>query len=143
MPGGRKGYTTPHRCMTVADNKRNRPSQRDFLARCRLQSKIADTPIQFHAPIYLGLGIETKTDIYYKFAHDKTISIELDLPFTENPLLLHIKQEGKQPIITTDFYFTNIKPSDLIIPAPHVNNDHPSSPQAAASDLPTFQVDPM
>ena len=40
MPGGRKGYTTPHRRATVGDNKRNRPSQRDFLARCRLQEKV-------------------------------------------------------------------------------------------------------
>ena len=91
----------------------------------------------------MGLVIEAKRDIYHKFAHNKPISIKLDPPSTENPLLLHVKQEGKQPIITTDFYFTNIKLSDLIIPAPHVNNDHPSSHQAAASDPLTFQVDPM
>ena len=90
----------------------------------------------------MGLGIEAKSDIHHKFAHDKPISIELDPPFTENPPLLRIKQEGKQPIITTDFYFTNIKPSDLIIPPPHISNDHPSSREAAASDPPTFQVDP-
>ena len=97
MPGGRKGYTTPHRCASVADNKRNRPSQKDFLARHRLQGKSTDTPIQFHAPIYLGLGIEAKTDIYHKFAHDKPISIELDPPSTENPPLLRVKQGESNP----------------------------------------------
>ena len=91
MPRGSKGYTTHHRCATVADNKTNRPSQRDFLARHKLQGKIADTHIQFHAPIYLGLDIEAKSDIYHKFAHDKPISIELDPPSTENPLLLCVK----------------------------------------------------
>ena len=88
MPGGRKRYTTPHRCATVGDHKRNRPSQRDFLARHRLQEKITDTHIQFHSLIYLGLGIEAKSDIYHKFAHDKPISIELDLPSTDRPPLL-------------------------------------------------------
>ena len=100
MPRGRKGYTTPHRCTNVGDNKRNRPSQRDLLARCKLQDKVADTRIQFHAPIYLGLGIEAKSDIYHTFAHDKPIVIDLDPPSTENPPLLCVKQEGKQLIIT-------------------------------------------
>ena len=61
MPRGRKGHTTPHRCPTI-DNKRNRPSQRDFLARHRLQEKVNDTHIQFQAPIYLALGTEAKSD---------------------------------------------------------------------------------
>ena len=88
MPRGRKGYTTPHRCVTVANNKRNRPSQRDFLARCRLQEKLTDTHIPFHSPIYLGLGTEAKCNIYYNFTHDKPLSIELDPPSTVKlPLL--------------------------------------------------------
>ena len=29
MPGAHKGYTTPHRCATVNDSKRNQPSDRD------------------------------------------------------------------------------------------------------------------
>ena len=88
MPGGRKGYTAPHRCTTVGDHKRNRPSQRDFLTRHRLHEKISDTHIQFHLPIYLGLGLEAKSDIYHKFAHDKPISIGLDPPSTIKPPLL-------------------------------------------------------
>ena len=75
MPGGRKGYTTPHRCTTVGNHKRNRPSQRDFLERCRLQEKITDTCIQFQAPIYLGLRTEAKSDIYHKSVHNKPILI--------------------------------------------------------------------
>ena len=132
MPGSRKGYTTPHR---------NIPCQRDSLVRHRLQEKISDTHIQFHSPIYLGLGFEAKSDIYHKFTHDKPISIELDPPSTDKPPLLQVKQEGKQPIFTTDFYFTNIKLSDSIIPAPDANKDS-SLNQAAASDPPAFHMDP-
>ena len=90
------------------------------------QDKFTHTHIQFHSLIYLGLGIEAKSDIYHRFAHIKPISIKLDPPSTIRPPLLQVKQEGKQPIITTDFYFINIKPSDLVIPPPHVNNEDSS-----------------
>ena len=88
MPRGRKGYTTPHRCATVGDNKRNRPSHRDLLARCRLQEKVNDIHTQFQAPIYLGLGIDAETDIYYQFSLDQPISFELDSPSAVNPPLI-------------------------------------------------------
>ena len=39
MPGPHKGYTTPHKCATVGDSKRNQPSDRDRQAGCRLQEK--------------------------------------------------------------------------------------------------------
>ena len=29
MPGPHKGYTTPHKCATVSDSKRNQPSDRE------------------------------------------------------------------------------------------------------------------
>ena len=48
MPGPHKGYTTPHRCATVDDSKRNQPSDRDRQARCKLQEKTLD----FHANFY-------------------------------------------------------------------------------------------
>ena len=98
--------------------------------------------MQFQAPIYLGLGIEAKGDIYNKFVHDKPISIQLDPPSTQRPPLLELKQEGKQSIFTTDFYFTNIKPSDIVTPVPDTNNDDPLADQAAATNPALFDMDP-
>ena len=39
MPGPHQGYTTPHKCATVSDSKRNQPSDRDQQARHKLQEK--------------------------------------------------------------------------------------------------------
>ena len=68
---------------------------RETLARHRLEDKLADTHIQFHSLIDLGLGIGAKHDIYYKFAHDKPLSIELDRPSTVKPPLLKSQTRGK------------------------------------------------
>ena len=97
--------------------------------------------MQFHAPIYLGPGTKTKRDIYNKFAYDKPISVELDAPSTQRPLL-ELKQEGKQSIFTTDFYFTNVQPLDIIIPVPDTKNDDPLATHAAAPDSALFDMGP-
>ena len=99
MQGTRKGYTTPHRCMTVGDSKRNQPFNRDKQARHRLQEKASDFHAQFHGPVYLGIGSEAKRDIYNTSDPDKLISIHLDPPFTEKPPLVEIKQVGKDLIL--------------------------------------------
>ena len=66
----------------------------------------------------------------------------MDPPSTQRPPLLELKQEGKQSIFTTDFYFTNIQLSDIVTPNPHTNNEDPFANQAAAIDSPLFDVDP-
>ena len=40
MPGSHKGYTTPHKCATFSDSKRNQPSDRDQQARHKLQERL-------------------------------------------------------------------------------------------------------
>ena len=110
MPGTHKGYTTPYRCATVSDNRRNRPSERDYQDRCKLQEKASDFSAQFHGPVYFSIGPEAKRDICNNFDPDRPVSIHLIPPSTEKPPLVEIKQEGKDPIYTTDFYFTNKDP---------------------------------
>ena len=60
MPGPHKGYTTPHKCATVSDAKRNQSSDRDPQARCKLQEKALGFHVNFHDPIYLSIGPEAK-----------------------------------------------------------------------------------
>ena len=143
MPGPHKGYTTPHKCATVSDSKRNQPSDRDRQARYKLQEKALGFHANFHGPIYLSIGPEAKRDIYNTFDPDRSISIHLDPPSTERPPLVEIKQEGKNSIYTTDFYFTNKSPSNIMVPSSSQNNTTPAGDKAAAADPTIFDIDPL
>ena len=122
MPGPCNGYTTPHRCATVNESKRNQPSDRDHQARRKAQEKALDFHANFYDPVYLSIGSEAKRDRYNTFNPDKPISIHLDLLSTERPPLIEIKQEGKTSIYTTNFYFTNKSPADIVVPSLSQNN---------------------
>ena len=95
MSGLHKGYTTPHRCATTNDSKRNQPFDRDQQARHKVQEKTSDFHANFYDCVYLSIVPEAKRDIYNTFDPDKPISIHLDPPSTERPSLVEIKQEGK------------------------------------------------
>ena len=98
MPGPCKGYTTPHRCATVNDSKRNQPSDRARQARRKLQEKTSDfhaNSMQIFMTVYLSIGCEAKRDIYNTFDPDKPICIHLNLPSTERPPLVEINKKVK------------------------------------------------
>ena len=79
------------------------------------------------------------------FDLNKPFDLHLDPPSSENPLLCRITQDGKDPIITTDFYLTNMEPRECILPTPPTNNDVAASNTAAAtSNLPSeIPEDPL
>ena len=143
MADPHKGYTTLHRCVTVDDSKRNQPSDRDQQARCQLQEKTSDFHANFYNCVYLSIRLEAKRDIYNIFNPDKPISIHLGPPSTERPPLVEIKQEGKTLIYTTDCYFTNKSPSNIVVPYPSQNNTTPTGDQAAAADPTLFDTDSL
>ena len=93
--------------------------------------------------MYLSIGPEAKRDIYNTFDPDKPIFIHLDPLSTERPPLVEIKQEGKTSIYTTDFYFTNKLPSNIVVPSPGQNNTIPTGDQAATTDPTLFDTDPL
>ena len=102
----------------------------------------------FHAeiqgPVFLSVGPDAKLDMLKTFDLDKPFNIHLDPPSSENPLLCRITQDGKDPIITTDFYFTNVEPREWEPPTPPTNNDTTtSSPAAASNFIPEIQPDPV
>ena len=90
--------------------------------------------------IYFSIGPEAKRDIYNNFDPD---SICLNPPSTEKPPLVEIKQEGKDSIYTTNFYFTNKEPLDKVVPAPGPNNTTSTGDKAAAADPTLFDTDPL
>ena len=96
----------------------------------------------FYNSVYLSIGPEAKRDIYIIFDPDKSISIHLDPPSTVRPPLVEIKQEGKNLIYTTNFYFTNKSPSNIVVLSPSQNNTTPTGDKAAAVDPTIFDTDP-
>ena len=93
--------------------------------------------------VYLSLELEAKRDIYNTFDPDKPFNIHLDPPSTEQPPLVEIKQEGKASVYTTDFYFTNKLPSNIVVQPLEENNNTPTADQAAAADPTLFDTDPL
>ena len=83
--------------------------------------------------------------MFKTFNLDKLFDFHLDSPSSENPPLCRITQEGKDPIITTDFYLTNMEPREWILPTPSTNNETASSTAAAAASnfRPEILPDPV
>ena len=110
MPKGKKNYTTPYVCVPLNDPRRNIPSEHDQNARYRLQqSALGSFHAEIHAPVLLSVGPEAKLDMYNNFDLDKLFDLHLDPPSSEDPPFCRIIQEGKEPILSTDF-LSDIEP---------------------------------
>ena len=88
---------------------------------------------EIQGPVFLRLGPEAKLDMFNNFDLDKPFDLHLDLPSAENPPLCRIIQEGKDPILTTDFYLINVEPREWILPTPLTNNETTTTTTAAAA----------
>ena len=95
--------------------------------------------MQIYRPVFLSVGPEAKLDMYNNFDLDKLFDLQLDPPSSEDPPLCRIIQKGKDPILTTDFYLTNVEPRPWILPTP------PQPRRAAAADkfMPVIEPDPV
>ena len=139
MPKQKKGHTTPYVCVPITNSRRNIPSEHDQQARYRLQQSVLDSfHTEVQGPVFLSVGPEAKLDMFNNFDFDKPFDLHLDLPSAENPPLCRIIQEGKDPILTTDFYPTNVEPREWILPTPPTNNKITTSTTAAAAAASNF-----
>ena len=100
---------------------------------------------EIHSPVFLSVGHEAKLDMYNNFHLNKPFDLHLDPPSSEDPPLCRITQEGKDPILTTDFYLTNIEPNPWILPTPPSNKGtvEPSGAAAAYKFTPVIEPDPV
>ena len=145
MPGSRN-YTTPHVCIPLNNPHHNVPSDHDQRTRQRLQGILDDFQTEFHGPVFLAVGSDAKLDMYKDFDLSKPFDFNVDPPTTKNPPLCRIIQEGKDPILTTGFYFTNIEPKPWILPTLPEKKDTPtkSGATAAVDDFtPNIEADPQ
>ena len=134
MPKWKKGHTTPHVSVPITNPRRDIPSDCDQQARYRLQRSVLDSfHTEIQGPVFLSVGPDAKLDTFKNFDLDKLFDLHLDPPSSENPPLCKITQEGKDPIITTDFSLTNVEPREWILPTPPTNNKTASSTAAAAA----------
>ena len=146
MPKRKKGYTMPHICVSLNNPRRNVPSEHDKNARYILQQSALDS---FHAeingPVFLSVGLEARLDMFNTFDLDKLFDLHLDSPSSKNPPLCRIIQEGKDPILATDFHLTNIEPKPWILPTPPSNKDtpKPSGTRTADNFTPVIEPDPV
>ena len=145
MPG-RRNYTTPHVCIPLNNPHHNIPSDHDQIARQRLQSKLDSFQAEFHGLVFLAVGPGAKLDMYNNFDLSKPFDFNVGPPSTEDPPLCRIIQEGKDLLLTTDFYFINFEPKPWILPTLPENKDTPTeSGAAAATDdfIPNIEADPL
>ena len=143
MPKQKKGHTTPHVCVPKTNPRRNIPSDHDQQARHRLQQSVLDSfHTEIQGQVFLTVGPDAKLDMFKNFDLDKPFDLHLDLPSSEIPPLCRFTQEGKDPIITTDFYLTNVESREWILPTPPTNNKTASSTAAAAASNFTPEIPP-
>ena len=146
MPKRKKDHTTPHVCVPRTNPRRNILSEHNQQARFRLQQCVLDSfHTEIKGPVFLSVGPEAKLDMFNNFDLDKPFDLHFDPPSSKDPLLCRIVQEGKDPILTTDFYLTKMEPKPWILPTPPTNNDTTSSSMAAAASnfTPEIQPDPV
>ena len=101
---------------------------------------------EIQGPIFLSVGPNAKLDMLKTFDLNKPFNLHLDPPpSSDNPPLCRITQNGKDPIITTDFYLTNMEPRESILPTSPTNNETATSNAAAAASnyTPEIPADPL
>ena len=116
----------------------NQPSERDRKTHEKLQEKVSDFQVTFNGNVYLSIGLEAKHDIYNSFDPNEPYNIHLD-----HPPLVEIKQKGKPLVYTTDFYFINKLPSNIVVRPQGTNNNSPNADQAEAADPVFFTTNPL
>ena len=73
---------------------------------------------------------------------DKPFDLHLDPPSSEDLPLCRIIQEGKDPILTTDFYLIKVEPRLWILPTLLQNKDTPTPSGVAVADKFTLVTEP-
>ena len=89
---------------------------------------------------------DAKYDILNTFDLDKQYQLEVAPPLDGKPPLCIITQPGKEPILTTDFYFTNKEPKLWVPLSASKNMDSPPASSRVATvawPAPAIDTDPV
>ena len=115
-----KGASTQCHNQQVLAKPYHQPSNRDQQAREKLQQKV-----KIKSRAYIQLGEEALQIIHRTFQPDTPVILHLlalaDGSLDSNlnsPPILYVIQEGLNCMPTTDYFFTNVKPTPIIVTCP-------------------------
>ena len=129
-----KGASTQRHNQQVLEKPHHQPSDRDQQAREKLRQKA-----KIKSRAYIQLGEEALQIVHKTFAPD--VPVILHLPAladntidTNTPPTLYVIQEGINCMLTTDYFFTSIKPAPIVVTRPTANHNKPTEQQATTPD---------
>ena len=139
-----KGASTQHHNQQVLVKPCHSPSDRDQQARQKLQQKA-----KIRSRAYIQLGEETLKTVHRTF--QPGVPVNLHLPAltdrsltsesTSTPTLFVI-QEGLNCLEMTDYFFTNIEPTPIVVEHPTAYQNKPTSQQPVNRDTVSQQTHP-
>ena len=140
-----KGASTQHHNQHVLVKPHHSPSDRDQQARKKLQQKA-----KIRSRAYIQLGEETLKTVHRTF--QPGVPVILHLPAltdgslssksTSTPTLFVI-QEGLNCLEMTDYFFTNIEPTPIIVERPVAHQNRSTSQQPVNADTVSQQTHPQ
>ena len=138
-----KGASTQRHNQQVLVKPCHQPSDRDQQAREKLKQKA-----KIKSRAYIQLGEEALQIVHKTFTPD--IPVTLHLPaLLDNTIdsntspTLHVIQEGINCMPTTDYFFTSIKPTTIVVTHPAANHNKPTEQQATIPDPVSQQTHPL
>ena len=140
-----KGASTQRHNQQVLAKPRHNPSDRDQQAREKLQQKV-----KIRSRAYIQLGEETLQTVHRTFQPEVPVILHLpaltdgslNSKSTSTPTLFVI-QEGLNCLETTDYFFTNIEPTPIIVKHPAVHQNESPPQQPANGDTISQQTHPQ
>ena len=140
-----KGASTQHHNQQVLVKLCHSPSDRDQQARHKLQQKA-----QIRSPAYIQLREETLKTVHRTFQPGVPVHLHL-LALTDGSLTseststptLFVIQEGLNCLEMTDYFFTNIEPTLIVVEHPAVYQNKPTSQQPVNGDTVAQQTHPQ
>ena len=140
MPGPHRGASTQCHNQQVLVKPQHQPSDRDQQAREKFKQKA-----KIKSQVYIQLGEEALQIVHKTFAPG--IPVILHLPAlldnmidTNTPPTLYVIQEGINCMPTTDYFFTSIKPTPIVVTRPAACHNKSTDQQAATPDPVTQQT---
>ena len=147
MPGPYKGFLTQCTTQQQHAKPRHQPSDRDQRARDRLRNKVSAFQAKIKSLVYVALGAAALQTVYQTFDPDLPITFHLLTLTTKIDTniipTLFVIQEDRHCMLTSDYYFTNIRPDPIVIPPQRENNSGSTSQQVAAKDQIPQQTDTL
>ena len=100
--------------------------------------------------MYIQLGEEALQIVHQTFQPDTLVILHLPalvdstIDSNSNSLpTLYVIQDGINCMLTTDYFFTNIKPAPIIVTHPAANQNKPAAQQAATQNPISQQTHPL